>query len=264
MTQVRWRVVFPSDYFTARQPDEAFTDQAEMFATLGWVVSTFAFDGDRRFRPPLEPGETVLYRGWMLTGDAYREFAEAVAAAGAILQTTPTAYLAAHHIPNWYPLLAGLTPETVCYSDLTGLQDHLAGLGWDAFFVKDYVKSLKTGAGSVITRPEEIGELMARMEQFRGQIEGGVCVCQFEPLEPDKETRYFVRNGQAFAADGNTVPDIVQTVAGRISSPFFSVDVARRADGLWRVVEIGDGQVSDLVGWTAEQFSAVWADAQPA
>lgn len=264
MTQAAWRVVFPADYFTARQPDEAFADQAEMFAGLGWGVSTFAFDADRRFRPALEPGETVLYRGWMLTGDTYSEVDEAVTAAGATLATSPSAYLAAHHIPNWVPLLEALTPETVCFSDLTGLEGQLAGLGWDAFFVKDYVKSLKTGAGSVITRPEQIGELMSRMEQFRGQIEGGVCVRRFEALEPGTETRYFVRDGHAFAADGRAVPDIVLTVAGRISSPFFSVDVARRADGMWRVVEIGDGQVSDLVGWTAEQFSAVWADAQPA
>lgn len=264
MTQAAWRVVFPADYFTARQPDEAFAEQAEMFAALGWSVSTFAFDADRRFRPALEAGETVLYRGWMLTGDAYREFGEAVTAAGATLHTSPTAYLAAHHIPNWFPLLPDLTPETVCFSDLSGMEEKLRGLGWDRFFVKAYVKSLKTGAGSVITRPEQIAELMARMEQFRGQIEGGVCVRRFEALEPDTETRYFVRGAQAFAADGNSAPDIVQTVAGRIPSPFYSVDVARRADGVWRVVEIGDGQVSDLVGWTADQFRAVWDDAQPA
>ncbi|THF86797.1 hypothetical protein E7T09_11985 [Deinococcus sp. KSM4-11] len=261
MTQAAWRVVFPADYFTARQPDEAFADQAAAFAGLGWKVSTFALDSDRRFRPPLEPDESVLYRGWMLTGDAYRDFEDAVTSAGATLATSHAAYLAAHHIPNWYPLLADLTPKTVCFSDLTGMDGKLAELGWDAFFVKDYVKSLKTGAGSVITRPEHIGELMGRMEQFRGQIEGGLCVRQFEPLETHTETRYFVRDGHAFEANGSAVPDIVQTVAERIPSPFFSVDIARRSDGVWRVVEIGDGQVSDLVGWTAEQFKIVWMDA---
>lgn len=36
---------------------------------------------------------------------------------------------------------------------------------------------------------------------------------------------------------------------------FISVDVVKRADGVDRVVEIGDGQVSDLVGRTAARFA---------
>ena len=40
--------------------------------------------------------------------------------------------------------------------------------------------------------------------------------------------------------------------------PFFSVDVATRADGILRVVEIGDGQVSDLVGWESARFAELW------
>ncbi len=97
------------------------------------------------------------------------------------------------------------------------------------------------------------------MAHFRGQIEGGVCVRRVEALDPASEVRFFVRAGRAFGAEGAAVPDLVRDVAGRIASPFFSVDIARRADGVQRVVEVGDGQVSDLVGWTPAQFMAVWA-----
>ncbi len=31
-----------------------------------------------------------------------------------------------------------------------------------------------------------------------------------------------------------------------------------RKDGALRIVEVGDGQVSDLVGWNVEQFVALW------
>jgi hypothetical protein len=48
--------------------------------------------------------------------------------------------------------------------------------------------------------------------------------------------------------------------ARRIGSAFFSVDVAMRADAVLRVVEIGDGQVSDLVGWDATRFAELWKD----
>lgn len=207
------------------------------------------------------PGETVLYRGWMLDEVGYRAFVDAVEAAGARVLTSPEAYLAAHHVPRWVPLLADVTPETVCFTDLDGLPGSLAALGWDGFFVKDFVKSLKTGAGSRIMRPDQIGELLERMAHFRGQVEGGVCVRRVEDLDPASEVRFFVRAGRAFSADGAPVPELVREVAGRIASPFFSVDIARRADGVQRVVEVGDGQVSDLVGWTPAGFMTVWADA---
>jgi hypothetical protein len=53
------------------------------------------------------------------------------------------------------------------------------------------------------------------------------------------------------------VPDFVCQVASWIPSRFFSVDVIRRNDGVLRVVEIGDGQVSDLVGWSTSAFVAM-------
>ena len=68
---------------------------------------------------------------------------------------------------------------------------------------------------------------------------------------------------KAFTPDAEPVPDLVQQVASRIPSPFFSVDVARRDDGVLRVVEVGDGQVSDLVGWSAAAFAGMWAALRP-
>jgi hypothetical protein len=57
---------------------------------------------------------------------------------------------------------------------------------------------------------------------------------------------------------GSPVPDLVRVCAERLTSQFFSVDVARRRDGTLRVVEIGDGQVSDLVGWSPPRFAEMW------
>ena len=48
------------------------------------------------------------------------------------------------------------------------------------------------------------------------------------------------------------IPEPVAFCAEAIASPFFSVDIARRADGVERIVEIGDGQVSDIVGWSVD------------
>lgn len=48
--------------------------------------------------------------------------------------------------------------------------------------------------------------------------------------------------------------------ARRIDSKFFSIDIIERRDGVLRVVEIDDGQVSGLVGRTPERFAEIWAD----
>lgn len=126
------------------------------------------------------------------------------------------------------------------------------------------MKSLKTSTGSLIDRPEDVGAVVAALETYRGQIEGGICVRRYEPLRPDTERRYFVLGGRAWAADPATeIPQPAAACAARIASPFFSVDVALREDGAARIVEIGDGQVSDLVGWSPERFAEMWHSSPP-
>ena len=103
------------------------------------------------------------------------------------------------------------------------------------------------------------------MREYRGRIEGGVCVRRVEEFEPGTERRYFVLRGVGHAAsEAEPVPEVVRRCAERVRSPFFSVDVARRRDGRSRVVEVGDGQVSDLVGWSPAAFAAMWLGGGPA
>jgi ATP-grasp domain-containing protein len=40
-------------------------------------------------------------------------------------------------------------------------------------------------------------------------------------------------------------PSAVAPLVAALRLPFVTVDLARRADGVWRVIELGDGQVSD-------------------
>jgi hypothetical protein len=67
-----------------------------------------------------------------------------------------------------------------------------------------------------------------------------------------------VLDGEVFAESGG-IPPIVQECIRRLNSRFYSVDVIEREDGHLRIVEIGDGQVSDLVGWTPERFASILA-----
>nr|WP_230967310.1 ATP-grasp domain-containing protein [Nostoc commune] len=197
----------------------------------------------------------------MLSPGDYELLVNVVESTGASVLISLAEYLSTHYLSNWYPLITDLTPETKFYSVDDDLENQLNQLGWDGFFIKDYVKSLKTSVGSIINQPSQIKTVVAEMQKFRGTIEGGICVRRIEDFVLETERRYFVLSGKPFAAlPDEEIPEIVFECAKRIESQFFSVDVIERRDGTKRIVEIGDGQVSDIIGWTAERFAQLWID----
>jgi hypothetical protein len=253
--------LFPRDSAEPASPEEMFADQWTALTDVGFSASLGSdavFTGMKPLRNIPSACE-VVYRGWMVKGNEYTALVAAIEQCGAKAFTSPQEYLATHHLPNWYPLLSDLTPETRVYSADADLVAELQALGWGGYFLKDYVKSLKTARGSMVREPSEAPSVISEMREYRGEIEGGVCVRRVEEFIPESEQRYFVLHGVAYAAlEGTPVPEIVRQCAKRVPSKFFSVDVAQRRDGALRVVEVGDGQVSDLVGWSATAFAAMW------
>jgi hypothetical protein len=259
------RFLFPSDYFKPQRVDSAYTEQCDRLQASGFDTSVISLEnlalGTAKIYPQPDPDERLIYRGWMISPDDYSLLVNAVRNTGADLWIDRDEYLRTHYLPNWYPLLPDLTPETYWFNTDADLESELIKLGWHQFFIKDYVKSLKTSIGSIINDPAEISTVVAEMQKFRGTIEGGICVRKFEEFMSETEQRYFIINGRAFAASIATkIPDIVTVCASRINSKFFSVDIIDAIDGSQRVVEIGDGQVSGLVGWSVDRFTAIWAE----
>jgi hypothetical protein len=256
------RFLYPCDPLDGRLPDEAYADEFAAARSAGLDCLVFSLEdlgnGPFRPRPALTPGDRVVYRGWMLDLDQYRQLADAIRASDASLLVDDAAYAQCHHLPNWYERCRDVTPETVFVERSADFASVVAGLGWPGYFVKDYVKSLTTSRGSAARDAAEIEDVVAQIESYRGRIEGGVCIRRYIDLEPGSEARYFVAAGHAIAPDGE-VPPLVEQVASRVDSPFFSVDVARAANGELRLIELGDGQVSDRKEWSAEKFVAVLA-----
>lgn len=252
--------LFPSHPLKASVIDEMFAEQAAGLTDAGFTTSPCSdamIAGERPMRP-IPSASEVVYRGWMLNGDDYQRLHNAIVAANGRPITTPHQYLAAHHLPNWYPLVAEFTPETRVFPADADLERELRALAWPAFFIKDYVKSLKTSVGSIVRDPATIGTVVEEMKHFRGEIEGGFCVRRVEEFVAATERRLFVLDGHVFAPDDQPVPPFVSAIATRIPNRFFSIDVIQRRDGAWRVVELGDGQVSDLVGWSVSRFAEMW------
>jgi hypothetical protein len=253
-------LLYPSNPLRVRQPDDGYAAEVEAVSVAGFELSLFSFEsfqaGEFRAIPPLPPSAQILYRGWMLSTQEYASLVNSIQGAGAAPSIDLNAYTASHHLPNWYSKISDLTPETRIFPADADLQAELRALGWPEFFIKDYVKSLKTATGSRISKPEQVNDLIANMRQFRGTIEGGFCVRRVENFRPETERRFFVINGTPYAESGE-IPEIVDRCALRLPNRFYSVDVVERSDGILRIVEIGDGQVSDLVGWTPKRFAEV-------
>ncbi|MEQ1774043.1 MAG: ATP-grasp domain-containing protein [Burkholderiales bacterium] len=258
------RLLYPCDPFEKKKPDEAYDEEFNVARQAGLSCSLYSAEdldlGDFKPRPSLMEGEEVVYRGWMLTLDGYAGLQSAIEAKGGRMLTPMEQYRHCHHLPEWYPLCEDVTPKTVFLPKDADFVSALSSLGWPAYFVKDYVKSLTTSRGSVAKTVQEVPEIVSLIEKYRGQIEGGICIRQFEDLKVASEERYFVFKKKSFARD-DIVPEVVDRIAARIDSPFFSVDIVLAADGTPRLIELGDGQVSDRKKWPAGRFVSIFSAA---
>lgn len=255
------RLLYPCDPFEKKKPDEEYREEYEAAQAAGITCSLFSAEdfesGEFMSRPPLAEGEEVMYRGWMLTPSEYENLQNAIERMGGKVLTSSTQYRHCHYLPEWYSQCEDVTPKTIFFVKGDDFSAGLAHTTWVAYFVKDYVKSLTTNRGSIAHSVVEIDEIVSLLEKYRGQIEGGICIREYEDLLPETEERYFVFKGKASARDG-VVPEMVRTIAEQIDSPFFSVDVVLTRVGTPRLIELGDGQVSDKKKWPAELFIQVF------
>jgi hypothetical protein len=260
--------LFPPSPLNSRMIDEAFQDQAIALKQAGFNTSIVNLD-TTIIKPDPEPDAVCVYRGWMLSEDEYEKYTATVVDHGVTPLTWHEQYLAAHHFPNWYQHVERYTPSSVSFGNSPETPERVYNFSAGAFGateglklqVKDYVKSLKTDGGSVATSTDEVKEILAKMEKYRGTIEGGIVLRKYEEFFPGSEVRYFVIEGKYFGQEkifDLRHMNILEHVKDSIPSPFWSIDIALSVDGQARIVEIGDGQVSDLVGWTEERFAEIW------
>lgn len=278
-------LLVPSDPLAPRVPDQHFEREADSARQAGVDVAVVDHDailaGDVRAVRRVSPsdgGQTAWYRGWMLPSDAYSRLATELSARGVRLLTGPTAYRTAHELPGWYGTFADLTPASVWSPWAAGRTPTSADVGplikplgdGGPGVVKDYVKSRKHEWHEACFVPDladtaAATRVIARMVELQGDdLTGGIVVRAFESFVPDDagrtlEARIWWVGGSAVlitphpdAPSGTTVEvptevrDAVGTSVRTLGAPFVTTDLALRSDGVWRVIEVGDGQVSDL------------------
>jgi len=170
------------------------------------------------------------------------------------------------------------TPRTIWTTtgrdlDLAAVMEMLAPFGDVPLVVKDYVKSQKHRWCEACfipsaRDPEAVRRVASRFIELQDDgLTGGLVFREFVELEPltthsksgmplTKEFRIFVLDAQPLVSveyweegaydDDRPPPDLFLDVAARVESRFFTMDVARRKDGRWIIMELGDGQVAGL------------------
>lgn len=273
-------VVFPCDPSRPRAPDPAFAREVEAAEAIGLQVGVIDHDeaarGDAaaavRFTPP--GPQRVVYRGWMLRPQRYAPLHDALVARGLSPLTSPAAYQATHHLPAWYPHVEGLTPRSRWVVDaplVEGAVEAACAFGDAPLVVKDFVKSEKhLWAEACFVPRASDGAAVARvvsrfLAERGGDLEGGVVLREFVDLErlgahPRSgmplavEARVFLLDGAPALVlpywEGTWVPappvERFLPALARVGARFMTADLARRADGEWLLLEVGDGQVSGL------------------
>jgi hypothetical protein len=286
------RVLFPADPVSGRRVDEAFGGEAAAARDLGLFGGLVDHDallrGDSTgaVRRVPDTGGPLVYRGWMVPTAAYRELEAALAGRGRPLVVDAAAYRRAHELPGWYDVFAGATPRSVWCAAAPGevpppgaLAELTAPLGRGPGLVKDYVKSRKHEWDRACHVPDltdtaALHRTVAAMVALQGDgLNGGVVVRAFEEFTGAEARVWWVGGepvlvgahpdtpGELPAPDTGAVRPLVRALA----HPFVTTDLARHADGRWRVVEVGDGQVSGLPDSTgpADLLSALAALPEP-
>lgn len=249
--------LYTRSYLNHKDVDEDFKKEHDSLIEKGFETKIFSFeDIDSESFSELKD-KKVIYRGWMFNIDDYTTLYNKLVSFGAKPCTTPEEYKSAHYMPEWVDKLKGLTPETHSFKNLVASIEFVKHHDSHKYFVKDFVKSLKGIQSSIIEHSEDLEDWIEQSEMYRGEIEGGICLRELENFKEDTERRFFVLNGRIFSNDG-FIPEIVYQVRDIIQLPFISIDIVLNTDNEWRVVEIGDGQVSDSKEWSLDNFIEIF------
>ncbi|WP_406269489.1 ATP-grasp domain-containing protein [Nocardia sp. NBC_00881] len=262
-------LLVPADVLRPNQADEHFAAEADAARATGMDVALVDHDAltrpggaDEAVRRVRVPGKAI-YRGWMLRSGRYAAFDQALRRRNVLLETDSERYRRAHELPGWYPALTDMTPRSVWTvgHDRTTFDHACRELGPGPAVIRDYTKSMKhywheAAFIPEVADPDAAWRVASRFRELRDQeMTGGFVLRRFERFL-SAEVRTWWINGRCrligphpdtpeeISAAEFDLAAVEQPIAG-LGLPFVTADFALRADRVWRLVELGDGQVSD-------------------
>lgn len=296
---VKPRIIFPSDPLSPAGVDPHFEREREAAEREGFRTGLVNYEDllageiGRCLRrvPEAGAGEQILLRGWMVPPETYAHLHAALENRGYHPLTAPGEYRHAHLLPENYPVLEGRTPRSVWVAvpgadEWTAVFRSLEGFGTKPIVLKDYVKSRKHEWEEACFIPEatDVDRVRRTVERFielqGDQLYGGLVFREYVPLASlgthpksgmplTEEYRCFILKGRIFYSmpywdvvdygSGLAPVALFEDLARRVRSSFFTLDIARTAEGDWTIIELGDAQVAGLPG-TPDAFYASLAE----
>ena len=221
--------------------------------------------------------ELGIYRGWMLTPNQYQSLYDGLLKKNVKLINTPAAYKHCHYLPESYNKIESKTPKSNWTTDLSNsaVLKLTKEFGENPIIIKDFVKSEKHNweEACFIPNASDFNKVKSTIDKFielRGNsLNEGLVFRQFEELEflteHSKSGMPLTQEFRIFFAKknivsifnywdegkyGETKPELntFLEIAQKIDSNFFSMDVVKKKNGEWIIMELGDGQVTGLPG----------------
>ena len=225
----------------------------------------------------------LIYRGWMLNEFQYERLYHNLLEKNYQLVVDPYQYRECHYLNYWYPKLSRITAKSV-YSHGLPTEEEIKVLLKEfegkSLIVKDYVKSRKhewydscfiDNASDEENALEVINRFIERQaEKFSGGlvlreyldiVQTGVHFESHMPIS--EEIRIYCYKGEPICFISYWSGGMVQMDRSFLSaidrcqvleSPFYTIDLAKKTDGTWVLIEVGDGQVSHLRGYDVDKF----------
>lgn len=250
------QVLFPASMLNERKVDEHFVDQYTLVRDCGMTASLYdgiSFRGLNNYDP-------VLYRGWIMRPEEYGQMEVGLRLDARSLITDAACYNRGQFVKGWYESFVDLTPKTLFFAPDVSDDELLSIEEKGAFIIKDSSKSFKHYWEQACYAPS-VADLPGVVQGFRELSEGDVLqylvVREFEEWSPGETRLWWVDGRLAVATAHPDTPHVVkgftpeeieqvQFAVASLKCPFVTTDVVRAVNGSIRVVEVGDGQVSDI------------------
>jgi hypothetical protein len=256
--------LYPNDMFTPFAADEEFADEENFAKKVGFdtaFLDSMELESNNiKIKGVIPEGSTVIYRGWMLSPERYELLNTKIVQNGSKLFTSPENYIKAHYMSGWVNSFGELTFSTELFDapiDVEFLVNNVPN--WSGFFIKDYVKSVH-GFTHEIKKDELDNAVHGIIAEQDSWLAGGIAVREFVNIPHDAvelrawwvEGKWHIMSHPKFATVTGTpdVPnfllDSIDEILTNLSVKFVTVDLVQLTSDVWKVIEIGDGQVSGL------------------
>ena len=280
------RIIFCDSGFSPKEIDYMYAEEYETATQNSIPTSLISFEelkrgnvdsSTKRVRAN-ENQELGIYRGWMLKPNQYEMLYKSLLGKNIKLINNPTEYQYCHYLPDSYATIKDYTPKSTFKElnsefNINDFEKELEVFKDKPIVIKDYVKSQKHYWKEACFIPnasdkEMVNSIVSKFIELQdSDFNKGLVFREFVELEKltnhsksgmplTKEFRIFVKNNEIINVfkywdegdyeEVEPVLDEFNELLPNIKSNFFTMDIAKKIDGNWIIIELGDGQVAGL------------------